>query len=985
MLKKLKSWWLGLTDIEQRHTSALLLISVGFLCHYVAFTAFFIEDAAITFAYARNVVEGQGFATFQGGERVEGFSNPLWTFILAALYLVKIDPFIAAKFLGGIFGVLTLPFVYGIARRCRPNAEDNIALIPPLFLAASTTYVIWAGAGLENPLFNLLLASGLYRVLLESEQPNRRPLSALLMCGLAMTRPEGILYAAIAGGFRLLLALRDKRVVRPVGLWLVAFFAPFIAYQAWRLSYFGWPWPNTYYAKLDGENRFQPWKFGTKGWAYVENYMKAYLLAYIMPLYAIALVGLRDRRRWIVVGLTLVGAPLFLWDASLSFEWLPSWWTAVERHWDMLRVLFLLFAVAILGVGTLFHAGAIPRLLVLCIGLAATFFAIYSGGDWMKQWRWASMISIPNFLLLGISVGALLDALPAKKLIRVPKFSKNRDKRFYLEPMKLRTLVGFAVLAIVMAPNVWNTAFSAPEPETSVKDVRRRVEYMALVQDRLHLDRVTLMDVDMGAHMWFSHEDELRGFGVIAPSWKIVDMAGLVDVPMSRHIYQRPFMQEYIFEERNPTFAHVHGGWARKTRIPRLTGWDEDYLEIPGYPTGRTAFHVGNHVRKDIFVRDSYEGSSDRRVRFEQGITLEGVDVLAPEIPENGRLYLEIWLRAGVIVDDFRILAILDNGEGDTHLAELPPGYDWYRPSEWRRNEHVIGRFDFSVPDRLPVGQYDLGIVLMNQETGEVINPVSFVADSPVRVMRGATFFDDAVEIVTNEAAHDEALLDFETAIDVASNGECEAAWESWRAAQYHVWRDIVWRGVRRPALDEAIGACYVARAESSDTEEDVVVNLVEARLWDHENSDLLEQARPLAAVLSERGDGLFAEEDWEGAFTAYSTAMQLDPRLSGTRRSAEAARDLRLEIIGKERDSDRNRREREETREERRLEREAEQVEETTEDSELDVQGATPMERVQERLRRRSREGGPTLIPAPRERPPEGGDTEDDVVVEDQ
>jgi len=98
MLNKLKIWWLGLSHLEQRHTSALLLISVGFICHYVAFSAFFIEDAAITFAYARNVVEGQGFATFPGGERVEGFSNPLWTFILAALYAVKIDPFIAAKF-----------------------------------------------------------------------------------------------------------------------------------------------------------------------------------------------------------------------------------------------------------------------------------------------------------------------------------------------------------------------------------------------------------------------------------------------------------------------------------------------------------------------------------------------------------------------------------------------------------------------------------------------------------------------------------------------------------------------------------------------------------------------------------------------------------------------------------------------------------------------------------------------------------------------
>ena len=953
MLDSLKNRWLTMGDMEQRHTSALVLMCAGFLLHYVVFAGFFIEDSAITFSFARNFVEGEGFVTYAGGEPVEGFSNPLWTFILAAFYAVGLDPFIAAKLLGGLFGAITLPFVYGIARRCRPGAEDNVALLPPLFLACSTTYVIWSGAGLENSLFNVLLAAGLYRVLLESEEAERQPISALLFCGLAMTRPEGILYAALAGGFRLLLAIRERRVVKPILYWLIAFWVPFAAYQAWRLNYFGWAWPNTYYAKLDGEDRFKPWEFGRRGWAYTANYMRAYFLAYILPLYAIALVGLRDRRRWMVVALTALGAFLLLWDGELAGEWPPGWWTTVERYWDMGRVLFLLMAVGLLAIGTLWHPGALPRLMVLAIGVAATFFAVYSGGDWMKQWRWFSMVAVPNFIILGLGVGALMDALPSQRLVRVPKLYR-RSPRVRMEAVQLKGLAGLLVAGVILAPNVWNSTFSAPEPETSVKDVRRRVEYMARVQRRIHLDRVTLLDVDMGAHMWFSTTDELRNFGVVAPSWQIVDMAGLVDVPMSRHLYQADFMEQYVFEERNPTFAHVHGGWARKTRIPRLDLWEEDYFEITGYPTGRTAYHVGNHLRKDLIVRDRYEGPEGRSVTYDGGVTMEGFELVAPKVSEEGRLYIEVWHRARMRRASFRILVILDDGAGHTHLAELPAGYDWYRPDEWGRGDHVIGRYDFLLPESLPAGRYDLGFALLDEETGEVILPVGHTPAENARVIDGAVFFEGEVEIVTTEEAHAEAEADFEAAKRAAGDLRCEEAWELWRSARYHVWRDMPWRGVRRPELDAAIGACYLGRAEEASGEAERIAALAESRLWDRHSAPFKAVAEPLAQTLTERGDELMEEEQWREAYVAYRDALSLDPTLVGSRRSAEEARDNSLGIIGKERDADRRKREREEAREERRRQRE--------EGGDDEASGGgdgpeTPMQRVQRRLRER-REG---------------------------
>ena len=903
MKQRLKSWWLQQAPLERTHTRVLLLLMVVYLLHFIVFSAFFIEDAGITFAYARNFVEGEGFVTYAGGERVEGYSNPLWTFLIALLYLLKMPPFAAAKIMGGLFGAATLPFVYGITKACRPDRNDHVPLLPPLFLAASTTFVIWNASGLENSLFNLLLAAGLYRVLYEGRNEGSKPISALCFLGLAITRPEGIVYAAIAGFFRLILAIRARNVVKPIAAWVAAFWVPFLAYQAIRYSYFGWPWPNTYYAKLDGENRFKPFRFSGRGWLYSTNYMRAFWLAYFLPLYAIGLATLKDRRRYFVLGLTVLGIVVLLWNGRgtgfvFPFEnqHLPAWVSPIQKHWDHGRVFFLLGSAVLLGILTLFHPGSIARLMVLVVGCAAVFFVIFSGGDWMKQWRWFSLVSIPNFILLGLGVGALADAFP---------------KRF-----KRAVCCSFA--ALIIAPNVYQTAFSAPEPETSVKDVRRRAVYMSRVQKRMHLDRATLLDVDMGAHMWFTAHDELEKLGVVAPSWGIVDMAGLVDVPMARHLYQEDFMKEYVFGERNPTFAHVHGGWASKTRIPRLDLWETDYVEIPGYPTGGKAFHVGNHVRKDLFIENDVPAKAEKTVQFSEEITLLNWEVPAPVVAENGDLFIEFWLNAGLHGEDFRFYILVEGQDNQRHIASLPPGYDWLSPAEWAQNESFHGRFSFRLPSHLKPGQYKLGFMVTDSKTGKVLGPQN---ESPSMV-NGAVFFEDALEIVNVERAHAEANADFQEALSQAQNGECEKGWSYWRQARYHVWRDLKWRAAQYDPMAEALAECHVNRAKSQSSESEKIASLLEAKAFDHNLAALEDIARPLAKELTLRGKEAIKAENWEVAYPLLRDAMALDPRLSQVRKIAEEARDKRLGIQSKERDTERKKKEREAAREKRKADR---------------------------------------------------------------
>jgi len=886
--QSIAAWWLALSDRERIHVHVLTLLSIGYVLHYLVFSAYFIEDAGISYSFARNLVEGEGLVAYPGGERVEGYSNPTWTFLIAFFYALKVPVWFSAKALGAVFGALTLPLAYLLVRECRPGKEDGIALLAPFFLAASTTFVVWNASGLENSLFNILLAGGMLCVLREGRDSSARPLSAVCFVLLAMTRPEGILYAAIAGFFRLIMALRQGPVIRPILAWLAVFWVPFCIYHAWRFSYFGWEWPNTYYAKLDGENRFKPFKWNVRGWLYVRNHLRAYFLGFALPLYAIALVGLKDARRWLVLGLTSLGAVVFFWNGRLRWpkEWKserlaqPDWWPALEtafspihHEWDKVRVGFLVLSILLLVLASRWTRGGFARVFILVVGLCSVFFILVSGGDWMKQWRWFSLTAVPNFILLAVGVGALVEALPV---------SPGR-----------RSMIGAWVVAVVLAlPNLWNTIHAAPTPETTVSDVRRRVTYMQGVEQKLHLDEVTLLDVDMGAHMWFS-------------GWDIVDIAGLVDVPMARHLFQRDFLAEYVFEERRPDFAHVHGGWANKSKIPRLPIWKKDYIEIPGYPTGRKSFHVGNHVRKSLFVHDRFEGTPGRRVEFEKEVVLEGFEIPATEVGQGQVLYLETWLSGDLRTKDFRLLVFVDDGQGHMHSAALPPGYDWYAPKKWKKGETVWGRWDISLPEGLPVGEYGVGFLLMDTKKGKVLGPLSTGQESDAnRMARGEVFFEGVFRVVAPQEAiqaASEALAGLRVS---AAKGDCEEAASLWKKARHHASEEGDFMSEHFPEVRSELARCYVLLAEQAPAQEDQIAYLLAAREQDHRESKLLSVSRPLAKTLDAQGDDFWKAGDMDAAYASFRDALRLDPRLSKTRRKAEEVRDVRLGIESKQRDS---------------------------------------------------------------------------------
>ena len=237
-----------------------------------------IDDAFITFRYARNLAAGDGLV-FNLGERVEGATSLSWTLLLAAAEALRLPIEGTALALGVSFALLALREAYLLGRGLGASAGACLAAVA--LVAVHGRFWLVAANGLEGGLFAFLVVLVARKTV---ENADARLIGVLLGL-LFMTRPESLLvlpvvllYAAYdgparpnavrepAGNAGILLpasgseASADGRVsVRPPGplpagprrAGLVAMAAAIVigAVTIWRLAYYGAPLPNSVTAK----------------------------------------------------------------------------------------------------------------------------------------------------------------------------------------------------------------------------------------------------------------------------------------------------------------------------------------------------------------------------------------------------------------------------------------------------------------------------------------------------------------------------------------------------------------------------------------------------------------------------------------------------------------------------------------------------------------------------------------------------------------
>jgi len=213
-----------------------------------------VDDAGISFAYARNLAQGAGLVAQPGKAPVEGFSNPLWTLLLVPGYWLSANAHVVtAKLLGHLFAFGA--FCFGVKIVVRVTGVPLIAALAMLFLALNTSFAVWSLSGLENALYAFSIAALAYFGLAALDNPTPRNAVAAGLCvaAAALSRPEGIVFAALWPWALVVRAVAERRL--PVGTmraftaYAIAAAAPYLTYRAAAWLYFGSPLPNTYYAK----------------------------------------------------------------------------------------------------------------------------------------------------------------------------------------------------------------------------------------------------------------------------------------------------------------------------------------------------------------------------------------------------------------------------------------------------------------------------------------------------------------------------------------------------------------------------------------------------------------------------------------------------------------------------------------------------------------------------------------------------------------
>ena len=193
-----------------------------------------LDDAYITFRYARNLADGQGFV-YNLGERVLGTTTPLFTLLVTLGFRLGAEPHTFALAVNTVFDVVSITIIYFV---CRRLGIPIVGLLAALMLAISGQFMAYTVSGMETSFYiaTLLAGWGLYA--------GGFIMPAFAVAGVAyLVRPDAILMVA-ALYVSLLLSTR-RFDLRPV---LVAILVA-VPWLIFATFYFGSPVPMSVQAK----------------------------------------------------------------------------------------------------------------------------------------------------------------------------------------------------------------------------------------------------------------------------------------------------------------------------------------------------------------------------------------------------------------------------------------------------------------------------------------------------------------------------------------------------------------------------------------------------------------------------------------------------------------------------------------------------------------------------------------------------------------
>ena len=218
-------------------TVTLLIVVFGFL---LIRRAWICDDAYITFRTVDNLLNGYRL-TWNVTERVQVYTHPLWMLLVAVFDLITKDIYLTSIFLSLAISIVTI-----ILLASKISKVEISALFGIVVLSFSKAFMDYSTSGLENPLSHLLVVLFFIVYFIHKNDVPKILILSILM-SLSITNRMDTLLLLLPALILAVIQCKGRKWL----LYLALGQLPFILWEIFSLFYYGFPFPNTAYAKLN--------------------------------------------------------------------------------------------------------------------------------------------------------------------------------------------------------------------------------------------------------------------------------------------------------------------------------------------------------------------------------------------------------------------------------------------------------------------------------------------------------------------------------------------------------------------------------------------------------------------------------------------------------------------------------------------------------------------------------------------------------------
>lgn len=230
---------------EWKYFLSAFFLFIG--CFLILRRAWMSEDAFITLRHVGNFINGYG-PVFNIQERVEGFTHPLWFYVVSFFRWLGLSPK-GAAILPGLLASFTALYILFFKISLKQNSGSGPQLNPAAaILIGTSAFIDFGTSGLETSLSYLLLV--LYAKFLAEERWLKQPIAMGLICALlTLNRPDFGIFLILIFLLYLYEALRKRAGLKHLGRFLLPSFLLVGGYQIFRMGYYAALFPNPFYTK----------------------------------------------------------------------------------------------------------------------------------------------------------------------------------------------------------------------------------------------------------------------------------------------------------------------------------------------------------------------------------------------------------------------------------------------------------------------------------------------------------------------------------------------------------------------------------------------------------------------------------------------------------------------------------------------------------------------------------------------------------------